>query len=146
MASSNIPVICFLRSHDKITTEESIAADQEALYLLAHRADGALRDAESLLDQVVSFSDEVTTVQLEARRRFEESAETSTVSIDRNVVQNTPGTVTVSGVTPKRARASWNGPRSGPDPRCPDYSLRPELGGRQKTPFHPVSGSVSQES
>ncbi|MCY3738915.1 MAG: DNA polymerase III subunit gamma/tau [Gemmatimonadaceae bacterium] len=39
----------------EITAAEKIESDQEALYLLAHRADGALRDAESLLDQVVSF-------------------------------------------------------------------------------------------
>ncbi len=40
---------------ERITAAEGIEADGEALYLLAHRADGALRDAESLLDQVVSF-------------------------------------------------------------------------------------------
>ena len=56
-----IPTSLIASHLDKITTEESIAADQEALYLLAHRADGALRDAESLLDQVVSFSEKVTT-------------------------------------------------------------------------------------
>ena len=33
---------------EEITAAEKIEADQEALYLLAHRADGALRDAESL--------------------------------------------------------------------------------------------------
>ena len=44
----------------EITAAEEIEADQEALYLLAHRADGALRDAESLLDQVVSFGGRVT--------------------------------------------------------------------------------------
>ncbi len=46
---------------EKITVAEGIEADREALYLLAHRADGALRDAESLLDQVVSFGGRVTT-------------------------------------------------------------------------------------
>jgi DNA polymerase III subunit gamma/tau len=55
-----IPTSLIASHLDKITTEEGIAADQEALYLLAHRADGALRDAESLLDQVVSFSDNVS--------------------------------------------------------------------------------------
>jgi DNA polymerase-3 subunit gamma/tau len=38
-----------------ITREEGIEADERALFLLANRADGALRDAESLLDQVVSL-------------------------------------------------------------------------------------------
>jgi len=55
-----IPTSLIASHLEKITTEEGIAADQEALYLLAHRADGALRDAESLLDQVVSFSDNVS--------------------------------------------------------------------------------------
>ena len=55
-----IPTSLIASHLDKITTEEGIDADEESLYLLAHRADGALRDAESLLDQVVSFSDKVT--------------------------------------------------------------------------------------
>jgi DNA polymerase III subunit gamma/tau len=38
-----------------ITDKEGIAADERALFLLANRADGALRDAESLFDQVVSL-------------------------------------------------------------------------------------------
>ena len=44
-----------------IATAEEIVADEEALYLLAHRADGALRDAESLLDQVSSLETERVT-------------------------------------------------------------------------------------
>ena len=40
-----------------IAKAEQIAAADEALYILAHRADGALRDAESLLDQVASLDD-----------------------------------------------------------------------------------------
>ncbi len=55
-----IPTSLIASHLEKITAEEGIVADQEALYLLAHRADGALRDAESLLDQVVSFSDRVS--------------------------------------------------------------------------------------
>ena len=39
----------------QIVTAEGIEAQEEALYLLANRADGSLRDAVSLLDQVVSF-------------------------------------------------------------------------------------------
>ncbi len=55
-----IPTTLIASHLEKITNEEGISADQESLYLLAHRADGALRDAESLLDQVVSFSDAVS--------------------------------------------------------------------------------------
>ena len=47
----------------KIVTAEGIEADEEALYLLASRADGALRDAVSLLDQVVSFDQGAITVK-----------------------------------------------------------------------------------
>ena len=39
-----------------IVGAEGFEADDEALFLLARRADGALRDAESLLDQVISFN------------------------------------------------------------------------------------------
>jgi DNA polymerase-3 subunit gamma/tau len=56
-----IPTSTIAQHLEKISAAESIGADQEALYLLARRADGALRDAESLLDQVVSFGDRVTT-------------------------------------------------------------------------------------
>ena len=38
-----------------IAEADGISTDQEALYLLAQRADGALRDAESMLDQLASF-------------------------------------------------------------------------------------------
>ena len=43
-----------------IAQAEGIAVEEGALHLLASRADGALRDAESLLDQVVSFEPEVS--------------------------------------------------------------------------------------
>ena len=41
-----------------IADGEDILADERALFLLANRADGALRDAESLFDQVVSLNAE----------------------------------------------------------------------------------------
>jgi DNA polymerase-3 subunit gamma/tau len=44
-----------------ICQEENIAADEAALFLLADRADGALRDAQSLLDQVASFNEAAIT-------------------------------------------------------------------------------------
>ena len=43
-----------------ITQAEGIEVEEEALHLLASRADGALRDAESLLDQVVSLGGKVS--------------------------------------------------------------------------------------
>jgi DNA polymerase-3 subunit gamma/tau len=38
-----------------IATKEAITADPDALYLIAQKADGALRDALSIFDQMVSF-------------------------------------------------------------------------------------------
>jgi len=38
-----------------IATNEGIIIDNEALFVLAHKADGSMRDAQSLFDQVVSF-------------------------------------------------------------------------------------------
>ena len=40
----------------KIAESEKISIDDKALTLIAKKADGALRDAESLFDQVISFS------------------------------------------------------------------------------------------
>ena len=47
----------------KIAVAEEIGAEEEALFLIANRADGALRDAESLLDQVVSFDPQAVSVE-----------------------------------------------------------------------------------
>ncbi|HFA50925.1 MAG TPA: DNA polymerase III subunit gamma/tau [Bacteroidetes bacterium] len=41
---------------EKICKEEGIAAEQEALHIIAQKADGALRDALSIFDRIVSFS------------------------------------------------------------------------------------------
>lgn len=40
----------------KICAQESIAAEEEALRMIAQKADGALRDALSIFDRIVSFS------------------------------------------------------------------------------------------
>ena len=40
----------------KIAVEENIDADDDALHIIAQKADGALRDALSIFDRVVSFS------------------------------------------------------------------------------------------
>jgi len=46
-----------------IVTAETIEAEVEALHLIAARADGSLRDAESLLDQVRAFTGETITLE-----------------------------------------------------------------------------------
>ncbi|QCX38367.1 DNA polymerase III subunit gamma/tau [Aureibaculum algae] len=47
----------------KITKEEKIKADDDALHIIAQKADGALRDALSIFDRVVSFSNDNITRQ-----------------------------------------------------------------------------------
>lgn len=39
-----------------IAGEEKIAIDEETLYIIARRADGSMRDAQSIFDQVVAFT------------------------------------------------------------------------------------------
>ncbi len=46
-----------------IASKEGISIDREALFVLAHKADGSMRDAQSLFDQVVSFCGTTITVQ-----------------------------------------------------------------------------------
>jgi len=41
-----------------ISAKEKLTINEEALFLIARAADGSVRDAESLLDQVASFSDQ----------------------------------------------------------------------------------------
>ncbi|WP_405351642.1 DNA polymerase III subunit gamma/tau [Nonlabens sp. Asnod3-H03] len=53
-----------MRGHLKrIAGIEGIAADDEALHIIAQKADGALRDSLSIFDRVVSFSGKDLTVQ-----------------------------------------------------------------------------------
>jgi len=47
----------------EIVDAEGIEADEEALRLIARRADGSMRDSQSLLEQVMSFSDGRLTTQ-----------------------------------------------------------------------------------
>lgn len=52
---NRIPVEKIAAKLRQITDELGIKADDEALRLLANRAEGGLRDAESLLDQILAF-------------------------------------------------------------------------------------------
>lgn len=45
----------------QIAAEEGIEADEEALHIIAQKADGAMRDALSIFDRVVSFSGKTLT-------------------------------------------------------------------------------------
>lgn len=54
---SRISPALIVKKLHAIAREMNIEIDNAALYLLAQRADGALRDAESLLDQIISFAE-----------------------------------------------------------------------------------------
>ena len=47
----------------QIASRESLAFEEDALHMIALKADGAMRDALSIFDQVVSFSGEKITYQ-----------------------------------------------------------------------------------
>ncbi len=52
-----IPVPLIVKKLRQITEREGIKISEGALYSIARNADGSLRDAESILDQLVSFTD-----------------------------------------------------------------------------------------
>ncbi len=52
-----IPTAEIVKKLEEITTREKLKADKNALFWIAKTSDGGLRDAESLLDQLASFSD-----------------------------------------------------------------------------------------
>jgi DNA polymerase-3 subunit gamma/tau len=51
-----IPLGLLVKQLEKITREEGIEMSQSGMTLIAREAEGSMRDAESLLDQVVSFA------------------------------------------------------------------------------------------
>jgi DNA polymerase-3 subunit gamma/tau len=51
-----IPLALIVEHLEKITSEESVEISKSGLALIAREAEGSMRDAESLLDQVVSFA------------------------------------------------------------------------------------------
>ena len=51
-----IPIAKIISHLEHVTTEEGLRISPSGLLLLARQADGSMRDAESLLDQVVSFT------------------------------------------------------------------------------------------
>ena len=51
-----------VQSLKHICSQESFAIDDDALLLIAHKADGSLRDGQSILDQMISYTeDHITT-------------------------------------------------------------------------------------
>jgi DNA polymerase-3 subunit gamma/tau len=58
-----IPSDAITRRLEAIIAQEKMDVDSDVLPLLARKADGSLRDAESMLDQLVSFGEERITVE-----------------------------------------------------------------------------------
>ena len=54
---SRIPLENIISKLERISREMNIEIEKEALHLLAQRADGGLRDAESLFDQIIAFNE-----------------------------------------------------------------------------------------
>lgn len=52
-----IPPVAIVEELKKAVDEEGVTAEESALFLIARKADGGMRDALSLLDQVIAFSD-----------------------------------------------------------------------------------------
>jgi DNA polymerase-3 subunit gamma/tau len=50
-----IPTALIVKHLGEIATKEKVSVDQAALYAIARGADGGMRDAESTLDQLISF-------------------------------------------------------------------------------------------
>jgi DNA polymerase-3 subunit gamma/tau len=58
-----IPIQTIIEKLQHIVNQNSITAQPEALRMIAQRADGGLRDAESLLDQIFAFHEGELTVE-----------------------------------------------------------------------------------
>ena len=52
-----IPPVAIVEELKQAVDEEGVTAEESALFLIARKADGGMRDALSLLDQVIAFSD-----------------------------------------------------------------------------------------
>lgn len=52
-----IPPVAIVEELKRAVDEEGVTAEESALFLIARKADGGMRDALSLLDQIIAFSD-----------------------------------------------------------------------------------------
>jgi DNA polymerase-3 subunit gamma/tau len=63
---SRIPLENIIAKLGRIAKDMNVTIDEEALHLLARRADGGLRDAESLFDQIIAFHEGIITTEIVA--------------------------------------------------------------------------------
>ncbi len=75
----------------QIALEEGIEADEEALHIIAQKADGAMRDALSIFDRVVSFSGKTLTRKAVTENLNVLDYETYFVATDHILDNNIPG-------------------------------------------------------
>lgn len=75
----------------KIASQESIDADDDALHIIAQKADGAMRDALSIFDRVVSFSGNKLTRQAVAENLnvldYDSYFKTTDLILENNIPQ-----------------------------------------------------------
>jgi len=75
----------------KICDTEKIKFEPEALELIAHAADGSVRDGESLLDQISSMKGEVTVAHVESvlgKVDFKKTVHMAGLIIEKNIQQS----------------------------------------------------------
>jgi DNA polymerase-3 subunit gamma/tau len=60
---NRIPLENIIAKLGLIAKDQNVEIESEALHLLARRADGGLRDAESLFDQIIAFHEGVITIE-----------------------------------------------------------------------------------
>ncbi len=75
----------------KIAEKEGIEADEDALFLIAQKADGALRDALSMFDKVVSYSDGKITRQVVSESMAILDYDAYFTTVDLMLKNNIPG-------------------------------------------------------
>ncbi|MCK5547660.1 MAG: hypothetical protein KAI64_01505, partial [Thermoplasmata archaeon] len=59
-----IPTVDIVARLEKIAETEKIKAEEDALMLIARAADGSMRDAESIFDQMISYGDGEVTAEI----------------------------------------------------------------------------------
>jgi len=73
---------------ESILAQENIVSDKDALNLIAQQASGSVRDAETLLDEVVSFSGKGRKIELETIQALLGTADKTTIFQFLNFLSN----------------------------------------------------------
>jgi len=85
----------------QIAEQEGVTVDAAAVQLVARRANGSMRDSQSLFDQLLAFADEHVTAA-DAHRLFGTADDERLIAIAAKLVERDPaGTLAVSDVTIK---------------------------------------------